>query len=107
MAMLVKSLNLAGITSLADCNGHHRYAPNVQLSGGYQGAWFKVIQEKYLSELTLHYNWTVHFDNQSGSCFVSEGDERWDMNLIYQDTVQMAMVLQKYSREIRELKNAS
>ena len=107
MTMLVKSLNLAGITSLAGCNGHHRYAPNVQLSGGYQGAWFKVIQEKYLSELSLHYKWTVHFENQSGSCFRAEGDERWDMNLIYQDTVQMALVLQKYAREIRELKNSS
>ncbi|MBT2729508.1 hypothetical protein J7E63_21685 [Bacillus sp. ISL-75] len=107
MAMLVKSLNQAGITSLAGCNGHHRYAPNVQFSGGYQGAWFKVIQEKYLSELTLHYKWTVHFDSPSGSCIRAEGAERWDMNLIYQDTVQMALVLQKYAREIRELKNAS
>lgn len=68
MAMFVKSLNLAAITAIAGCNGHHRYSPNVQLSGVFQGAWFAVIQENYLRDLSLHYKWTVHFGNESGSC---------------------------------------
>jgi hypothetical protein len=106
MAMLVKSLNFAGITTLAGCNGHHRYAPNVQLSGEFQGAWFSVIQEMYLSECKLHYKWQVHFGNQSGSCIyaIKEETTNWDMTLIYQDTVQMAQVLQKHAEEIRKLK---
>ncbi|WP_249366798.1 hypothetical protein [Neobacillus rhizophilus] len=107
MAMFVKTLNLAGITALAGCSGHHRYPPNVQLSGVYQGAWFKVIQEKYFSGLNLHYTWEVHFDNGSGSCIRAVETGRWDMSLIYQDTVQMAEVLQKYAAEIRELKKSS
>lgn len=106
IAMVVKSLNLAGITALAGCNGHHRYAPNIQLSGVFQGAWFEVIQEKYMSNCSLHYKWSAHYGNQSGSCIAADKGEaeRWDMNLIYQDTVQMAKILQKYAAEIRELK---
>jgi hypothetical protein len=109
MAMFVKSLNLAGITALAGCNGHHRYAPNVQLSGVFQGAWFEVIQEKYLSSCSLHYKWNVHYGNESGSCITADKGEaeRWDMNLIYQDAVQMAQILQKHAAEIRELKRAT
>ncbi len=109
MAMFVKSLNLAGITALAGCNGHHRYAPNVQLSGVFQGAWFEVIQEKYLSNCSLHYKWYVHYGNASGSCIIADKGEVecWDMNLIYQDTVQMAQILQKHAAEIRELKRTA
>lgn len=109
IAMFVKSLNLAGITSLAGCNGHHRYAPNVQFSGVFQGAWFEVIQEKYLSSCSLHYKWNVHYGNQSGSCITAdkEENERWDMNLVYQDAVQMAHILQEHAAEIRELKRGT
>jgi hypothetical protein len=105
MAMLVKSLNLSGVTTLAGCNGHRRYAPNVQFSGVYQGAWFKVVQEKFLDGLSLHYNWTVYFGSQSGSCLrAEENGEHWDMEKIYQDTVKMAQALQMHAKEIRELK---
>lgn len=106
MAMLVKLLNFAGITTLVGCNGHHRNAPNVQLSGVFQGAWYKVIQEKYLKDCSLNYKWEVRFGNQSGSCITADkGDNAvWDMNKIYQDTVQMALTLQKRSEEIRLLK---
>ena len=107
IAFLVRSLNLAGITALAGCNGHHRHDPNVQLSGVFQGAWFEVIQEKYLSECTLHYKWIVHYGNNTGSSIIAEKEDeaRFNMNLIYQDAIQMASVLQKHAKEIRELKN--
>jgi hypothetical protein len=72
MAMLVKTLNLVGITSLAGCNGHYRYAPNVQFSRVFQGAWFAILQEMLLSNISLHYKWKVHFGNQSGSCLFAE-----------------------------------
>lgn len=43
---------------------------------------------------------------ESGALIVAEKpkEEKWDMNLIYQDTVQMASALQKHAKEIRELK---
>jgi hypothetical protein len=68
-----------------------------------------VIQEKYLSNCSLHYKWNVHYGNESGSCITAnKGEaERWDMNLIYQDAVQMAQILQKHAEEIRELKRAT
>ncbi|WP_088103008.1 hypothetical protein [Halalkalibacter urbisdiaboli] len=107
VAMMVKVLNLAGIITLAGCNGHHRYSPNFQLSGVFQGAWFEVIQHKYLKECKLHYKWNVHYGNRSGSSFSAEKDENttWDMNKIYQDTIQMATILLKHADEIRELKS--
>lgn len=106
MAMFVKSLNLAGITTLAGCNGHHRFSPKAQLSGVYQGMWFTIIQQRYLNDLSLHYKWNVHFGIESGAVLVAEKDleEKWDMNLIYQDTVQMGSVLQQHAAEIRKLK---
>ncbi|MCL7748741.1 hypothetical protein [Halalkalibacter alkaliphilus] len=106
VAMFVKTLNLSGITALAGCNGHHRYQPNVQLSGEFQGAWFEVIQEKYLGDCSLHHQWKVHYGNQSGSCIVADKKEheRWNMNHVYQDTMQMASLLQQHAEEIRVLK---
>ncbi|MET1029688.1 hypothetical protein, partial [Domibacillus tundrae] len=94
IAMFVKSLNLSGITALAGCNGHYRYQPNVQLSGVFQGAWFEIIQERYLSEFPLHYQWNIQYGNGSGSCIKAEkgAEERWDMNFVYQDTVMMGEV---------------
>ncbi|ADU29389.1 hypothetical protein [Evansella cellulosilytica] len=106
VAMMVKVLNLAGITTLAGCNGHHRYSPNFQLSGVFQGAWFEIIQEKYLSKCDLHYKWSVHYGNQSGASIIADkhSSDSWDMNKIYQDTVQIATTLLKDSEEIRQLK---
>jgi hypothetical protein len=106
VAMLVKTLNLASVTTLAGCNGHHRYAPNFQLSGVFQGAWFEIIQEKYLGDCKLHYKWSVNYGNQSGSSIIAENksNTRWDMNKIYQDTVHMAMILQEHAEKIREMK---
>ncbi|WP_226036698.1 hypothetical protein [Aquibacillus saliphilus] len=106
MAMLVKTLNVAGITSLAGCNGHYRYQPNVQLSGVFQGAWFQVLQEKYLKNCKLNYKWQIRYGNHSGACLVAENKsgEKWNMSLIYQDTVAMAEIIQTKKTEIRELK---
>ena len=106
VAMMVKQLNFAGITTLAGCNGHHRYSPNFQLSGVFQGAWFSVIQEKYFGNSDFHYKWNVHFGNQSGSSFIAEKEqqENWNMNYIYKDTIQMAMIIQEHANEIRDLK---
>jgi hypothetical protein len=106
VAMLVKVLNLAGITTLAGCNGHHRYSPKFQLSGPYQGAWFEVIQGKFLREANLNYKWMVQYGNGSGSCIIAENEqnESFDMNKIYQDTVQMAVIIKKHAADIRQLK---
>ncbi|MFL0363147.1 hypothetical protein ACH0BF_08995 [Pseudobacillus sp. 179-B 2D1 NHS] len=108
MAMFVKSLNLAGITALAGCNGHHRFSPKVQLSGVYQGIWFSILQQRYLNDLSLHYKWDVYFGSESGAAIVAKKaiDEKWNMNFIYQDTVQMASIFQQHAEEIRELKKA-
>ncbi|MGI2328146.1 hypothetical protein [Planococcus sp. YIM B11945] len=109
IAMFVKSLNLSGITSLAGCNGHHRYSPNVQLSGPYQGAWYEIVQEKFLSALELNSEWKVEYGNRSGAAIIARktDEEKWDMNKIYQDTVLMAEELQRYSKAIRILKKNS
>ncbi|WP_046173348.1 hypothetical protein [Domibacillus indicus] len=106
MAMFVKSLNLAGVTTLAGCSGHHRFSPKVQLSGIYQGMWFTVIQQRYFNELSLHYKWDTYFATETGAAIVAKKavGESWDMDFIYQDTVQMACVLQQHAEEIRELK---
>jgi hypothetical protein len=103
MALFVKTLNLVGITALSGCNGHNRYEPNVQLSGVFQGAWFQIVQAMFLENCHLHYQWNVHFENGSGSCIVASGAP-WDMNLIYQDTVTMANLLEQHAPDIRALK---
>lgn len=106
VALLVKSLNYAGITCLAGCNGHHRFSPNVQLSGVYNGAWLEVIQELFFSGCELNYDWTVHYGNQSGASLIADKaeSEKWNMNLIYQDTVKMALILQENAGQIRKVK---
>ena len=45
IACLVKAVNQAGISCLAGCDGHLKYAPNLQFSGVYNGAWFHIISK--------------------------------------------------------------
>ncbi|WP_129727915.1 hypothetical protein [Ectobacillus funiculus] len=106
IACLVKTVNQAGISCLAGCDGHLKHAPNLQFSGVYNGAWFHIIQKRYLNELKLNYTWEVTFKGGTGAQFVArKGEtESWDMKKIYEDTLKMAYKLKEHSEEIRERK---
>lgn len=108
IASLVKAVNQAGITCLAGCDGHLRYAPNLQFSGVYNGAWFHIIQKEYLSGLNLNYKWEVEYKGGSGSRLVARKNdsEQWDMKKIYQDTLTMAYKLKEHSFEIKDRKSS-
>ncbi|WP_102345901.1 hypothetical protein [Bacillus sp. Marseille-P3661] len=106
IASLVKAVNQAGIACLAGCDGHLKYAPNLQFSGVYNGAWFHIIQKHYFKDLELNYTWEVNFKGRSGaSLFASKkGTESWDMRKIYEDTLYMAYRLKEHSEEVRNIK---
>jgi hypothetical protein len=106
-AIFVKALNEAGIVTLSGCNGHGHHNPNFQLSGVYFGIWFSLIQKKYLSHLTLYYNWKVQYIRDLTSSAIiahKSSDESWDMLKVLADCEQMAMALTSHAAEIRELK---
>ena len=109
IACLVKAVNQAGISCLAGCDGHLKHAPNLQFSGVYNGAWFHIIQKRYLNELKLNYTWKVTFKGGSGAQLVAEKEETesWDMKKIYEDTLNMAYKLKEHSEEIKERKVSS
>jgi hypothetical protein len=109
-AVLVQALNEAGIVTLTGCNGHGHHDPNFQLSGIYNGIWFSIIQQRYLKEMPLHYNWKMQFiaGGSNAGIFVDKlPNERWEMNKILDDCYQMAQVLTSHAAEIREWKKLS
>ncbi|KGP91108.1 hypothetical protein N780_17815 [Pontibacillus chungwhensis BH030062] len=109
ISSFVKAVNQAGIPCLAGCDGHLKFAPNLQFSGVYSGAWFQVIKEQYLNDLELNYTWKVEYRGGSGSKLVAckGGDERWDTHKIYGDTLKMAYKLKDYADEIKSRKACS
>jgi len=104
MARFVKTANLAGITTFAGCNGHLIKSPRFQFSGVFHGAWFKAVQQKYMSDLMLNYNWEVLYQGFTQAELRATGNVEFNQSLIHQDTLKMAEVLEKYATEIRETK---
>lgn len=104
MARFVKAANLAGIAAFAGCNGHGKHSPRFQFSGVFHAAWFKAIQQKYMHELVLNYDWKVQYNGFTKAELRAKGNEEWDQFLIHQDTLKMAEVLEKHAAEIREMK---
>ncbi|MGG3471346.1 hypothetical protein ABES02_28230 [Neobacillus pocheonensis] len=106
-AILVKALNEAGIVTLTGCNGHGQHDPNFQLSGIYHGIWFSIIQQRYLKDLPLHYQWDMQFIRggcNAGIFAQKSSDDRWDMNKVLADCYQMAQMLTSHAAEIRAWK---
>lgn len=103
MAAFVKAANLAGIRVVSGCNGHLKNSPRFQVVGEYYGAWFEMIQQLYMSNLQLNYEWKMMYQGYTKAEIRASGTE-WDMDLIHQDTMKMAEVLQKNAKEIRVLK---
>lgn len=104
MAAFVKTANLAGIRIVSGCNGHKKNSPRFQVVGEYYGAWFEVIQQMYLQDLTLNYKWEVMYQGTTKAEIRAVGTD-WDMDRIHQDTMKMAARLQQNAQSIRELKS--
>ncbi|WP_084786715.1 hypothetical protein [Bacillus tuaregi] len=109
-AIMVKALNEAGIVTLSGCNGHSHHSPNFKLSGIYHGIWFSLIQQQYMKDLSLHYQWKVEYTRgatQSAILANKPSDERWEMKKVLADCFQMANVLFTHAGEIRDWKAQS
>lgn len=104
MARFVKSANLAGVAIFSGCNGHLIKSPRFQFSGVFHGAWFNVIQQKYMSNLQLNYKWEVLYQGHTQAELRVTDKVEWNQSLIHQDTLKMAAVLEKHATEIREMK---
>lgn len=104
MASFVKAANLAGIRVLSGCNGHKRNSPRFQITGVYYGAWFETVQQLFMKDLLLNYEWKVFYQGETKAEIRAIGTE-WDMDLIHQDTMKMAECLQKNAQAIRDLKS--
>ncbi|MGF6950188.1 hypothetical protein QF028_002693 [Neobacillus sp. B4I6] len=108
--IMVKALNEAGIVTLTGCNGHGNHKPNFQLSGVYYGVWFSIIQEKYMKNLSLHYNWKVNYSPGGCNAVImanKSSEKNWDMKKVLADCYQMAVVLTDHAAELREWKKRS
>lgn len=103
MAAFVKAANLAGIRVVSGCNGHHRNSPRFQLVGAYYGAWFEVVQQLFLADLSLNYCWQVRYEGLTKAEIRATG-QMWNMDQIHQDTWRMAERLQQHATEIRAIK---
>lgn len=103
MSAFVKAANLAGIRVVSGCNGHKRNSPRFQVVGVYYGAWFETIQQLLMKDLSLNYEWKVRYQGNTKAEIRAIGMD-WNMDLIHQDTMQMAECLQKNAHLIRKLK---
>lgn len=107
MARFVKVANYAGIAIFAGCNGHLKKSPRFQFSGPFMGAWFTVIQQKYLSNVELNYEWNVVYEGYTGSELRAVPKGEWCLNKIHEDTLKMAEILEIHADDIRKIKKES
>lgn len=104
-AVLTGALNRAGIVTLSGCNGHGRYAPHFKISGVYNGIWLTLVQQQYISDIPLHYQWHVTFEGAVSTLrAVSSNQEEWDMRKVLSDCCKMAERLDKKAADIRQWK---
>lgn len=106
MASFVKAANLAGIRVISGCNGHYKNSPRFQVVGEYYGAWFEVVQQLFMTDLDLNYQWKVFYQGVTKAEIRAVGDN-WDMDRIHQDTMKMAEKLEQHADQIRMLKKQS
>lgn len=70
MAAFVKAANLAGIRVVSGCNGHKQNSPRFQVVGVYYGAWFETVQQLFMKDLSLNYEWKVKYQEKLKQRFV-------------------------------------
>lgn len=98
--------NLAGIRVVSGSNGHYKKSPGFQVVGEYYGAWFEVVQQLFMADLDLNYQWRVFYQGVTKAEIRAVGDN-WDLDRIHQDTMKMAEKLEQHADQIRILKKQS
>ncbi|MDX8289117.1 hypothetical protein SLL00_04910 [Metabacillus indicus] len=106
VALFVKSLSAAGITTVLSCDGHGTKAPIVSFYGRYNACWFLVLFNAHLKENKFNYNWELTRTNQSDIDLIAlKTNYGWDLELVLEDTLRMASFFGDNSATISQLKH--
>ncbi|WP_156509949.1 hypothetical protein [Rossellomorea aquimaris] len=105
VALFIKSLSSAGITTISSCDGHGRKAPFVSFFGRYNACWFKVLFCNNFKSDTLNYEWNFRTSLSSDWDLVAVKKElRWDLHYVLEDTYQFANFFLENSKTISTMK---
>lgn len=106
VALFVKALSAAGITTVSCCDGHGKKAPVISFYGRYNACWFLVLFEDTIKKEVLNYEWTLLMDKDSLDLdFIGKSkDNRWVLELVLEDTYKIAnhfLVNSQYFSQIK------
>lgn len=105
LALFVKSLSAAGITTISSCDGHGKKSPCISFLGHYNACWFRVLYKKLLNNFNLNYNWEIeHFAGADPYLIAQTRTGKWELQLVLEDTYRMACFLLQYGQQISEVK---
>ncbi|MCM3767740.1 hypothetical protein [Neobacillus niacini] len=91
VALLVKALSAAGIVTICSCDGHGKRSPFIAFCGRHNAIWFSILLNEVKDKLKLNYEWYFHnVDIRDVSLVAKRKPEGWDLDLVLEDTVQMA-----------------
>ncbi|WP_088034878.1 hypothetical protein [Evansella clarkii] len=107
VALLVKALSAAAITTNSCCDGHGRKAPEITFYGRYNAAWFLVLFNN-MEKSDLNYCWEI--ENKTGKDIDVKGNspsDKWEIKKVMEDTLKIAdyflVNADKFSRIKREI----
>ncbi|MCL7748739.1 hypothetical protein [Halalkalibacter alkaliphilus] len=103
VAILVKALSTVGISTVSCCDGHGNRKPVIDFASYHNAIWFKYIQDKYLSDVQLHYDWIVELNHINLARLTVSGD-KFIISLLQEDSSKMAKILLDVNEEICALK---
>lgn len=105
VALFVKSLSAAGLTTISSCDGHGKRSPNIHFHGRYNACWFMVLYKNLLHKFKLNYDWEFENVNFIDPCLFAKGKKgEWVLQLVLEDTYQMACFLLQNGERISKFK---
>lgn len=95
VALMVKAISAAGITTFSSCDGHGQRAPRIDFHGKHNACWFQLHFHKMLREtnLSFNYQWTFQDKDKPFLDLVLKAispSGRYKKHLVLEDSLKIA-----------------
>lgn len=103
VALLVKALSSAGISTFCSCDGHGKRSPSIIFSGHKQAIWFDLLFPEIKKALELNYKWEINWKSRMGPSLMADKiseSQKWNLPEILEDTMKIAHFILENAEEL-------